>query len=123
MNKEDLKEILTAQVKPIEEAVRQKLEYLQSDMVFEIIPADNQTSEDVNTDEISDTSLADAFAQLSDTSAHEYAIPQQASSDTKYKSPLINEKTLEERKRDIAEKIAALRGLSLPGSYLRKKKF
>ncbi|MBQ9270834.1 MAG: hypothetical protein IJ218_01020 [Alphaproteobacteria bacterium] len=125
MDKAELKQILRAQIEPLDIAAKRKLAYLQSDDVFTDTP---ETYESI-TDSLTDTSLADAFAstisahpepayqpqtQAYRNNANTHKVPQYATSNP-------SAETIASHKQNIAAKIAALRGISMPGDYLSKK--
>ncbi len=122
MDKTELKQTLRSQFIPMSEAVQNKLNYLMGDNVF--------LSEDFISD---DTSLEDAFNMQTSTDK-EFNIEEAFNSEATVSNTKITELTekihnnqhatnvpFEERKKSVAAKIAALRGIAMPGDYLNKK--
>lgn len=121
MDKSEIKRLLKEQVEPLNDAVKKKLEYLQSDDVF---------MEDGAIVMQGDNSLMDAFSEsMPSVKAPAYVQPSvrevyQASQTTpepQYISQPPTSQSINEHKQNIAARIAALRGMSMPGDYLRKK--
>ena len=121
MDKSEIKKLLKEQVEPMDLAVGKKLAYLQSDEVF------TDTIEHVS---LGDDSLMNAFSSESKpTSIPTYSQPKAQEFYTEVKSAITpkyaeqepSSSSIEERKQNIAAKIAALRGISMPGDYLHKK--
>lgn len=120
MDREILKRTLKEQVVPLDEAVRNKIKYLLSDEVFMPSNEDNYGAEaetmsftdafGVNTISSTNTSTQSAAGAVSITPTHSLnSIPQAAS--------------FAEHKQSIAEKIAALRGITdISANYARPKK-
>ncbi|MBQ7632525.1 MAG: hypothetical protein IJS88_00220 [Alphaproteobacteria bacterium] len=126
MDKTELKQTLITQFIPLDEAAQKKLDYLQSDDVF----TDNQyvLEEDTNK-EIGnkDDSLMNAFAATVNSVAphtqHQPQIseyhPQPATSSSQQQTNQPSATASDSR--SIAARIAALRGISMPGDYLKRK--
>ncbi len=126
MDKTELKQTLITQFVPLDEAAQKKLNYLQSEDVF----TDNQyvLQEDTN-EEIGnkDDSLMNAFVATANSAAprapqqpqiSEYHYqPAAASPQQQTHQPSANASG----SRSIAARIAALRGISMPGDYLKRK--
>ena len=115
MDKTELKQTLRSQFIPMSEAVQNKLNYLMGDNVF--------LSEDFISD---DTSLEDAFNMQTSTDK-EFNIEEAFNSEATVSNTKITELTekihnnqhatnvpFEERKKSVAAKIAALRGIAMP---------
>ncbi len=119
MDRNELKRTLHEQFIPMREAVQKKLEYLQSDDVFTDSPYSIE-DDDVN---MEDDDLMNAFGGSGSTQppaaprqqppAAGYQATQQAAAQgaPEASSPAQN----------MAARIAALRGISMPGDYLRRK--
>ncbi|MBR1600488.1 MAG: hypothetical protein IJ677_02795 [Alphaproteobacteria bacterium] len=120
MNKSEVKRLLKEQAEPMKEAIRRKLEYLQSDDVF------TEKGENAAKD---DNSLMEAFSEVelnvvpsyTQPSARELYQLDQTTPQPQYASQPPTPQSIDEHKQNIAAKIAALRGISMPGDYLRKK--
>lgn len=119
MDKAEIKKILKEQFEPMDNAVKRKLKYLQSDDVF---------TEEYATDE-SDISLMNAFGEnmisiasplYPQPSAREFYQSSKEKTEPKYVSEPTSQ-SIDEHKQNIAAKIAALRGISMPGDYLKRK--
>ena len=124
MDKLELKRVLHEQFVPLQQATQQKLAYLQSDEVFMDTPyaVPNKTSE------LQDDTLANAFAAgniarnvpvYSQPSMEDFN-RMQATPSPQYVSEQPTQQSIQTSKQNLAAKIAALRGISLPGDYLRK---
>jgi len=108
----------------MDKAVSQKLAYLQSDEVF----TDGIEEETPQNDD----SLLSAFAMPSQPasvlqyqqqpSAREVITNNKPEYRPRYIENAPTEQSIEDHKQNIAAKIAALRGISMPGDYLRNKK-
>lgn len=126
MDRAELKKTLHEQFEPLETAVQKKLEYLQSDNVFSV---DAYTGND-DFGSMEDDSLANAFG--STMSAQTAPVYQnhiqetmqqiQSVSQPKYASETPTASSIATHKQNIAAKIAALRGISMPGDYLSGNK-
>lgn len=123
MDKFELKELLKAQTEPMAQAVEKKLAYLRSDEVF--------TDEEFQQNSQNDNSLLDAFSEATATPyIHQYQQPtaKEIASNARngmFARQIENEdfeQNIEKHNQNIAAKIAALRGISMPGDYLRNKK-
>ena len=121
MDKAEIKQLLKEQIEPMSQAVARKLAYLQSDDVF------TDTTEPVS---LNDDSLMNAFSETSSPNvvppytqpkAQEFYTDPQSVITPKYADATPSPNSIEEHKQNIAAKIAALRGISMPGDYLRKK--
>ena len=127
MDKFEIKRVLHEQFVPMELATQQKLEYLQSDEVFTDNSYIPQTP--TNSAEIGDDSLANAFMETGNTrAAPVYNQPtmddynrMQAAPEPQYISSQPTAQSINTSKQNLAAKIAALRGISMPGDYLRRK--
>lgn len=125
MDKFEIKRVLHEQFVPMELATQQKLAYLQSDDVF----LDNSYAQQVSSAEIRDDSLANAFMETGNThAAPVYNQPtmddynrMQAAPEPQYISSQPTAQSINTSKQNLAAKIAALRGISMPGDYLRRK--
>lgn len=106
MDRETLKRILIEQAIPLDEAVRQKINYLLSDDVFAPAPEPQAVDDDM--------SFTDAFGDV-------------APSPRTINRPISPEQekaaSFAEHKQSMAEKIAALRGISdVSAMYMRHNK-
>ena len=127
MDKFEIKRVLHEQFVPMELATQQKLEYLQSDEVFTDNSYIPQTP--IHSAEIGDDSLANAFMENGNTrAAPVYNQPpmddynrMQAAPEPQYISSQPTAQSINTSKQNLAAKIAALRGISMPGDYLRRK--
>lgn len=129
MDKTELKRVLLQQFIPMDDAVRKKLDYLQSDDVFTDSPY--AISEDMLTENEPTDSLMDAFNSVGVTTKPQPSVvqPQTASrpqpTTNSYNHPAASAQTPEAPiasvKQNMAARIAALRGISMPGDYLRRK--
>lgn len=124
MRREELKQTLVEQFEPMSHAVQKKMTYLQSEDIFTDYMEDysNQYSG------MDILSVEDAFATFADShSQHIEDIKPRALNDVSYKSASTikveqaTPETIQSHKQNIAAKIAALRGISMPGDYLNKK--
>lgn len=106
MDRALLKRTLKEQAIPLDEAVQQKINYLLSDDVFAPAPESEPVAEDM--------SFADAFGSVT--------APNRAVNHTP--SPLQEKaESFAEHKQSMAEKIAALRGISdVSAIYMRHNK-
>ena len=120
MDKAEIKKLLKEQIEPMDCAVKRKLEYLQSDDVF---------TEEYTTKVQDDISLMNAFSEnmpsinapvYSQPSAREFYQSNQSRPEPKYVSEPTSQ-SINEHKQNIAAKIAALRGMSMAGDYLKRK--
>lgn len=127
MDREELKQTLHDQFEPFDLAVQKKLEYLQSDDVF---GAD--TYGEYNNGALSeDDSLTNAFnATISPQSAPVYQNQVQetmrqiqSTSQPRYTAEAPTADSIASHKQNIAAKIAALRGISMPGDYISGTKW
>ena len=119
MDRDVLKRALLEQFVPYDTAVQKKLEYLQSDNVF----ADAAYDTVVQEDNLGDVSLVNAFNESSFSSQ----VPAyQSPTASNYAAPTENPENVPDKaqidahKQNIAARIAALRGISLPGGYIEK---
>jgi len=118
MDRETLKRTLHEQVVPLNEAVRQKIEYLLSDDVF---APTAETPQDVSADNMS---FSDAFGVNTSSKASAPAPQKTPSPALQTQSAALAEKaaSFAEHKQSMAEKIAALRGISnISANYSRHK--
>ena len=122
MDKAEIKRLLREQTEPLSQAVTKKLAYLQSDDVFT-----DTANAPVS---LNDNSLMNAFSETaSPTAVPAYTQPKaqdfyaglQSATAPQYADAQPSQDSIEEHKQNIAAKIAALRGISMPGDYLRKK--
>lgn len=124
MDNTEIKRILREQAEPLDRAVSKKLAYLQSDEVF---------TDGIDEEQIpqNDDSLLSAFLMTSQPAS----VPQYKHQEIKevvnnaqpnYRPRYIEQEptsqSIEDHQQNIAAKIAALRGISMPGDYLRNKK-
>lgn len=119
MDRAELKNTLQKQSEPLDAAVQKKLVYLQSDDVFEM---DAQAGYDAGFDD----SLENAFAQtMKPQPIMDYSEPSTEETDRMAQYPDSKPKleNVSEHTQNMAARIAALRGISLPGDYIRKKNF
>jgi len=124
MDRQSIKNILKEQTEPMSQAVAKKLAYLQSDDVFtsdvergmqakeddSLLAAFGETIQPANVPTYKQPSLENKPANATITT------PQ-----PRYVSQSPTEQTIAEHKQNIAARIAALRGISSPGDYLRRK--
>lgn len=120
MNKSEIKKILQEQSEPMDKAIERKLAYLQSDDFAGDAEQLLQT----------DDSLLNAFStKINKPNVLKYEQPsvRKLHQDTlsrpepRYVTQEPTEDAIQEHKQNIAAKIAALRGISSPGDYLRRK--
>ncbi len=124
MDRNELKNTLHEQFAPMDEAVQKKLDYLQSDDVFTdnpYMPEDNENEAIAGGD-----SLMSAFGATGNSAAPRTmkqppiagytpspaAAPQQSSA---------GQTTTASSSQSMAARIAALRGISMPGDYIKRK--
>lgn len=125
MDKSELKRTLHDQFVPMEKAVKNKLIYLQSDDVFN---TENYAAYTDNLGE--DDSLENAFSASVTTPAKPmYQAPSpeevrqmQQAPQPSYAGEAPTQDSILSHKQNMAARIAALRGISMPGDYLRGKK-
>lgn len=124
MHREELKQTLVNQFEPMNDAVQKKLAYLQSEDIFTDY-MDDYSSQYSGMDNLSVEDAFETFAGARSHPAEE--VKPRALNDVSYKptSTLKVEQatpeTIQSHKQNIAAKIAALRGISVPGDYLDKK--
>ena len=126
MDKAELKRTLHEQFVPFDMAVQNKLEYLQSDDVFNV----NDYAA-YNDNSAGDDSLENAFGSMyvaptppvyQAPAPEEVKRMQEAPQPTYAGNSAPTQSSISEHKQNIAAKIAALRGISMPGDYLRNMK-
>ncbi|MBR6356182.1 MAG: hypothetical protein IKR92_04940 [Alphaproteobacteria bacterium] len=125
MDKSELKQTLHDQFVPLEKAVENKLNYLQSDDVFN---TENYAAYTDNLGE--DDSLENAFnAAVSAPAKPMYQAPSpeemrqmQQAPQPSYAEGTPTQDSISSHKQNMAARIAALRGISMPGDYLRGKR-
>ncbi|MEE6207911.1 MAG: hypothetical protein VZR95_07655 [Alphaproteobacteria bacterium] len=117
-----LRRTLHEQCEPLDLAVQKKLEYLKSDDVFSL---ENYTEEKPVETEMS---VEDAFAAFTSAQPNNIAEKKPAGLNSVASKPFIEIKveeataeTINTHKQNIAARIAALRGISMPGDYALKK--
>lgn len=120
MNKSEIKKILQEQSEPLDKAVERKLAYLNSDDFA------GDTEQLLQTDD----SLLNAFStKINKPNVLKYEQPNirelhqntLSKPEPKYVTQGPSEESMREHKQNIAAKIAALRGISSPGDYLRRR--
>ena len=125
MDKAKLKQTMYEQFEPFEIAIQKKISYLQSDNVFSVdMYVDND-----NADSMADDSLIEAFnSTVSAQSAPMYQVPVQETMtqiektvQPQYVAETPTADSIKAHKQNIAAKIAALRGISMPGDYLKRR--
>ena len=127
MDKSELKKALHSQFVPIEKAVTDKLRYLQSDDVFN---TDSYASYTGTGNSGLDDSLESAFSSTTSTPippmyqapAPEEIRQMQHAPEPSYAGEAPTPDSIANHKQNMAARIAALRGISMPGDYLRGKK-
>lgn len=127
MDKSELKRVLHNQFEPLERAAMSKLSYLQSDDVFS---ADSYSAYAELDSFGSDDSLENAFNEtLSPPTPPMYQAPApeeiqhiKQAPQPSYAGATPSPDSIATHKQNMAAKIAALRGISMPGDYLRTKK-
>lgn len=128
MDSNFLKKTLHEQTEPLDIAVQKKLAYLKSDDVFTL--ETNSYIDDSVYDgaDDNDMSIEDAFATFASAQPHNTADTKPAGLNKIASKPLneIKEEqataeTINAHKQNIAARIAALRGISMPGDYILKK--
>lgn len=125
MDKAELKQTLHNQFVPLAQAVEAKLQCLQDNDVF----LSDAYAEDID-NYSDDDSLENAFnSTLSASSVPMYQAPKmeeiknmQQTPQPSYIDEAPNADSINTHKQSIAAKIAALRGISMPGDYLRDNK-
>lgn len=125
MDKKELKQALIDQFVPYDEAVQDKLDYLQSDDVFsspgvmEEDETDELSLEDAFGDEVNSGSRRASHRHQEDYDDEDYDDEDYDEDDEDYDE---DEDSRPRKPQTMAEKIAALRGISaMPGDYIRKK--
>lgn len=122
-----LKKTLYDQFEPLDVAVQKKLDYLNSDDVFAI----ETNSFDDLTDEEQNLSIEDAFSAFASAQPHNTVdtvspglnrVPTRptTSATSAQSTQPTEEKTVDTSKQSLAARIAALRGISMSGDYLKK---
>lgn len=127
MDKKELKQALIDQFVPYDEAVQDKLDYLQSDDVFsspgvmEEDETDELSLENAFGDEVNSTPRRRASRRhQEDYDDEDYDDEDYDEDDEDYDDE--DEDSCPRKPQTMAEKIAALRGISaMPGDYIRKK--
>ena len=115
MNRQYLKQTLKDQVVPFDLAVKNKLAYLNSDDVFK--------NDENNAIEMPDSKIEDAFDAFYKDN-NDYVSPEPKNLNIAHSnmtSTQENQQSIQNNYQSISAKIAALRGISLPGDYLHKK--
>lgn len=113
MDRDFLKKILHEQMEPLDVAVKNKLHYLESDEVFTDVPTVAYKGSFSDSD--IDTMFSDAFS----TSIEKAPKPQPGNPPVRIGEGAT---THVSRHQIIADKIAALRGISVDSDYLRKRR-
>lgn len=121
MDRNELKRTLHEQFAPMDEAVQKKLDYLQSDDVF----MDNPYVQDDDESEIGDDSLMSAFgatgnSQPTQTFTQPPIAGYTPQPTTAPRQP-AGQAPAASGSQSMAARIAALRGISMPGDYLKRK--
>ena len=122
MDRNELKQTLREQFAPMDEAVQKKLDYLQSDDVF----TDNPYMQDDGGDELGDDSLMSAFGATGNSAAPQVIqqppiagyTPSPAAAAPQ---PSAGQTPAASGSQSMAARIAALRGISMPGDYIKRK--
>lgn len=122
MNRSELKKTLFEQHEALDRAVLNKLAELQND-------SDLNDESDIQSDDF-DSSLVSAFNHSeADTIQPSYNDAEitntfdyysKSGTQPRYIGEAPTEQSIQQHKENISAKIAALRGLSLPGEYLKK---
>ncbi len=124
MDRNELKQTLHEQFTPMDEAVQKKLDYLQSDDVFTDNPyaQEEDTSDEIG---LEDDSLMSAFGATVNSAAPR--APQQTQMSGYHPQPAAaspQQQTAQPSasgSQSMAARIAALRGISMPGDYIKRK--
>lgn len=122
MDKPEIKRLLREQAEPMKQAVERKLAYLQSDDVFTESEVHTPQDDDSLWEAFSGTAEKKPVPTYSQPNPREFYQNMQSSAQPKYVGNAPSHENIEEHKQNIAAKIAALRGISMPGDYLRQKK-
>lgn len=131
MNRDELKQTLAQQAASMEEDVFKKLHYLMSDDVF----SDNGNADYIDDADALQYAFQEQLASDMDFEPtndidilpgdYDYTASQNVSDTQSVTITAPTDENLtdiiEDRKQNVAAKIAALRGISLPGDYLKKK--
>ena len=122
MDREELKQTLYDQFEPLEVAVQKKLEYLQGDDVFSIDNyaeySDGALSEDDSLTNAFNTTISPQSAPMYQNQVQETMREIQSTSQPRYAAEQPTADSIASHKQNIAAKIAALRGISMPGDYI-----
>lgn len=119
-----LKQILKQQADSFDEDIDRKMDYLQSDAFFDhnFYQYDflNQTNDEITLafEDSQGNDMVDAFSSQSEDD-HFWDERKPVKRDSHFEQ----EPDYRDREQSIAERIASLRGTSLPGGYLRNYKF
>ena len=117
MDNNVLKQTLREQVEPLAAAVQKKLEYLKSDDVFSL---DNVYQQPEMSVEEAFQTFASAQPQQPEIRPQKLnTVPQQQTASSTFGQ--VSQDTMNAQKQNMAARIAALRGISLPGDYAMKK--
>lgn len=123
MDRNELKQTLREQFAPMDEAVQKKLDYLQSDDVF----TDNPYMQDDGGDELGDDSLMSAFGATGNSAAPQVIQQQPIAGYTPLPAAAAPQPSAGQTpaasgsSQSMAARIAALRGISMPGDYIKRK--
>ena len=121
MDRAEIKQLLKDQAEPLSQAVAKKLAYLQSDDVFTDTEEPTSLNDDSLMNAFAETTAPTEIPAYTQPKAREFYIDPQTVAKPKYADSEPSDRSMEEHQQNIAAKIAALRGISLPGDYLRKK--
>lgn len=121
-----LKELMKEQIATISEDVQKKLEYLRSGELFKY----NYYKIDIYRQKLQfgqDNDLLNAFvggspavSKQNDEDSFANAFAQNCTQNTTSPQQPISNMTMQERIKRLNSKLSALRGVSMPGDYLRK---
>lgn len=124
MDRQLIKNTLKEQAEPMSQAVAKKLAYLQSDDVFV------EEGNEISTPREDDSLLAAFSETVQPANIPTYNQPTaeelnktsvSTATQPRYVSQAPTEQSISNHKQNLAARIAALRGISSPGDYLRRK--
>ena len=130
MDRQELKRILRDQVQPFDHCVQQKIKYLQGNDVFDSDYSELSSSIDISLEEAFDESLLSAkkityedplSGAYTSYPSNENIYSRSSDNNQKLTEKRTSQQSIIEHKKSMAEKIAALRGISVPTAYLDKK--
>lgn len=131
MDKQEIKELMHMQASSFNEDVASKLEYLKGDDVFQEYETDNSGNDNLNK-ELEEALFSESYSKHKSAETVQFISPEvpqtsHFSQNIKVQTevspqavPQNQSQAISSSKQRVAEKIAALRGISLAGDYIRR---